>query len=160
MGQVLAWCALGFTLSAPSAGCRRHELTLKDSEGRTYSAECSDDGCKVLGTAEPLPHALLSQSRIVAVCEAAEQASANGKSCRPLVCDNDSQCPPAHGIRHGTCVSGVCTEPANPISVTDAVLLCLAGTGWSFGSPLQVQRYALAMNCGSPCRVPSPCRQP
>jgi hypothetical protein len=39
-------------------------------------------------------------------------------------------------------------------------MLCLAGTGKPGNTPLQVQRYAMALNCGSPCKVPAPCRQP
>jgi hypothetical protein len=53
-------------------------------------------------------------------------------------------------LAHGTCIDGLCTEPANGIGVADAVMLCLAGTGWGRDSPVQVDRYALAMNCGSP----------
>ena len=94
------------------------------------------------------------------VCQHANKRTDTPAQCRPLVCQDDKDCPPAHGLGHGTCVNGLCTEPANAISAADAVLLCLAGTGWGKGSPEQVERYALALNCGTPCKIPSPCRQP
>jgi hypothetical protein len=39
-------------------------------------------------------------------------------------------------------------------------MLCLAGTGLGRETPAQVERYALALNCGNPCRIPTPCAQP
>jgi hypothetical protein len=57
-------------------------------------------------------------------------------------------------------VNGLCTEPSQPLGVTDAVMLCLAGTGTGHGSAQQAERFAMALNCGEPCRIPSPCRQP
>jgi hypothetical protein len=39
-------------------------------------------------------------------------------------------------------------------------MLCLAGSGLGSEQARQVERYALGMNCGAPCKVPAPCRQP
>jgi hypothetical protein len=39
-------------------------------------------------------------------------------------------------------------------------VLCLSGTGLGHETPEQVERIALARHCGTPCEVPSPCRQP
>jgi hypothetical protein len=39
-------------------------------------------------------------------------------------------------------------------------MLCLSGTGLGRETPAQIERYALALNCGSPCKIPAPCAQP
>lgn len=145
-------------------GCRRNERTFQDTEGQRYAARCGDDGCtlSVQSTGPPAssPPSLRATGRIVGVCRQGGARTDTPAQCRPLVCQGDNDCPPAHRLQHGTCVNGLCTEPANTISVPDAVMLCLSGTGWAEGTPAQVERYALALNCGTPCRIPSPCRQP
>jgi hypothetical protein len=151
-----------FAVSA--LACSRNELTFEDSEGQRYTARCRENGCSVADKhasdagAEPT---LRTSGRIVGICRhAAGKRTDTPAQCRPLVCQADKGCPPAHGLGHGTCVNGLCTEPSQPLAVGDAVMLCMAGTGWGTGSPPQVERYALALNCGTPCRVPTPCRQP
>jgi hypothetical protein len=62
-------------------------------------------------------------------------------------------------MKEGQCVHGRCSDPAEAISVQDAILLCLAGTGTGRETPAQIERYALALNCGTPCRIPAPCQQ-
>jgi hypothetical protein len=162
---------VGVALIAAGAalgGCHRgRQQVLKDSEGRTFSARCTEQGqCDLTqrsGPSAPGKPALLlhNSSFVVGVCDARKGAPrAPASDCRPLVCTKDANCPPAHGLKIGTCVDGLCTAPAEPVRVDDAVMLCLAGTGLGLGTPLQVQRYALAQNCGSPCKVPAPCRQP
>lgn len=149
-------------------GCHRSLQVLKDSEGRTFSARCTEQGrCRLTerGGAPPpagKPALLLHDSSfVVGICNARAGATrAPASDCRPLVCQRDADCPPAHGLETGTCVDGLCTAPAEPVQVDDAVMLCLAGTGLGLGTALQVQRYALAKNCGAPCKVPAPCRQP
>ena len=99
--------------------------------------------------------------RLVAACpKLAVSAGAAVTQCRPLVCQADSQCPPAHGLKQGTCVNGLCIEPSQDLIADDAIMLCLSGTGAGYASPPQVERFALGLNCGKPCRVPTPCRQP
>jgi hypothetical protein len=84
--------------------------------------------------------------------------------CRALACAADSDCPPTSGgaprATTGTCVGSLCVEPSHELGAEDAIFLCLAGTGLGHERADQVTRYALALNCGTPCRVPAPCRQP
>ncbi len=152
-----------------SAGCRRiSQRTLTDSEGRSFQAECDREArCKLVRTRgdsvspDKSEHALHSPGLLMAICDVVPGSEPSVSSdCRPLVCQSDEQCPPSHGLRHGSCSNGLCIEPAHDVSVDDAVMLCLAGTGLGRSEPRQVDRYAMALNCGSPCRVPAPCRQP
>ena len=104
---------------------------------------------------------LRAPGALVAVCSVAPASEPESPSdCRALLCQADGQCPPAHGIKDGHCVNGLCREPENRLTVEDAVMLCLAGTGLGRGSEQQVARYAMALNCGDPCTIPAPCRQP
>ena len=162
--RLLLLLAFALTLAA----CRRiSQRTLTDTEGRTFAAECDREGaCKLQRksgdsvSADKPELAIHSPGRLVAICDVAPGAEpAVTSDCRPLVCKTDAECPPSHGIKDGSCVSGVCTEPAHEIGVDDAVLLCLAGTGLGRSAPAQVARYAMALNCGTPCRIPAPCRQ-
>lgn len=149
-------------------GCQRvSERTLKDTEGRSFLAKCNREGKCELSRAEAAPVAadkvgvsLHAPGRVVAVCDVAAATPAETSDCRALVCRVDEDCPPNHGLPNGTCVNGLCTEPSNALNRDDAVLLCLAGTGLGRESPQQAERFALATNCGSPCVVPTPCRQP
>ena len=142
-------------------GCSRDERSFRDTEGQRYTARCGDQGCTLsVPPAASAAASLRATGRIVGVCRHAGTRTDTPAQCRPLVCQGDKDCPPAHGLEHGTCVNGLCTEPANTLSSDDAVMLCLSGTGWGQGSPTQVERYALALNCGTPCKIPTPCRQP
>ena len=156
-------------VAVAASGCRRVSTrTLKDTEGRTFTAECDRQGqCNLTrdkaepGSPDKKDLVLHSPGRLVAMCDAAGDAKPDlAADCRPLVCESDDACPPAHGLKHGTCVNGLCTEPANPLTQDDSVLLCLAGTGMGKSAAAQVDRYAMGLNCGSPCVVPKPCRQP
>ncbi len=152
-----------------TVGCRRvSERGLKDTEGRTFAAKCDCQGSCELSRKKADPVSpdkadltLKSPGRLVMMCDVAEGKEPDlAADCRPLVCDGDDGCPPAHGLKNGTCVNGLCTEPANPLTREDSVALCLAGTGMGKDSPKQVDLYAMGLNCGSPCIVPKPCRQP
>lgn len=152
--RVLLLGALG-TLAA---GCRHDQrLELHDTEARSFTAECSSDtGCRL----EAKGAALRATGRVVAVCNTPAGRAPEASDCRALTCKHDADCPSRHGLPHGTCLDELCIEPAHSINVDDAVMLCLAGTGLGKSAPKQVERYALALNCGTPCKVPSPCRQP
>lgn len=149
--------------------CRRvSQRTLGDTEGRSFSAECDRDGsCKLKrvtgesASTDKSELSLYSPGRMVAICDVAPGAEpAAASDCRVLTCKQDGDCPPGHGIKDGACINGLCTEPSHDLIADDAVMLCLAGTGLGRSAPNQVARYAMALNCGSPCRVPAPCRQP
>jgi hypothetical protein len=157
------------TVWMASTGCRRvSERTLTDTEGRTFHAECDREGrCKLTRkSAKPVSEdmsdvALHSPGLLIAICDVPpEQDPSASADCRPLVCKEDDDCPPSHGIKDGSCSNGLCIEPSHDLAVDDAVMLCLAGTGLGRSGPNQVDRYAMALNCGTPCRVPAPCRQP
>jgi len=146
-------------------GCRRvSERTLRDTESRHVKASCDRDGkCEltlIKGELAPDKKALVihTTGNLVALCDVNEAKKPDATTdCRALTCDADVECPPMHGLSHGTCINGLCREPSANIGVDDAVLLCLAGTGLGTTQP---DRLALAVNCGSPCRVPAVCRQP
>ena len=153
-------------LCVASIACRHPtSLALHDTESREFSARLDETPVTDLtlsGVPEGSSHYELRRSgRLVATCPKRAGAAGNVVTqCRPLVCTTDSQCPPAHGLKQGTCVNGLCIEPSQNLVADDAIMLCLSGTGADYGSPLQVERFALGLNCGQPCRVPSPCRQP
>ncbi len=152
-------CALLLALiGVICSGCHHaSHLVLHDTEGRSFKTECSPDtGCQL----DAKGVTFRATGRLVAVCNAPAGHPAEASDCRALICKSDADCPSRHKLTHGTCLDGLCIEPAHPIIVDDAVMLCLAGTGLGRNSEKQVERYALAQNCGTPCKVPSPCRQP
>lgn len=148
-------------------GCQKAPgRQLRDTEGRTFSATCAAEGeCKLEQKSGPQRiekprQALLVGSRLVGVCDVKEGEPPRGPmDCRPLVCESDADCPPVHGTKDGHCLNKRCSDPAGPIGVQDSVMLCLSGTGLGHDSQQQIERYALAMNCGKPCKVPQPCPQ-
>lgn len=160
--------------------CRNQaEVTIRDTEGRDFVVRCSADRiCSVeasergsRGRDEQRPSEardkpangrtlrLRSSGRVVGVCGPVS-GEPSASDCRPVVCDSASDCPASEGLTAGVCIGGLCTEPSHPMTVDDAVMLCLAGTGVGTRSPQQVERLALGLNCGTPCRIPKPCRQP
>jgi len=150
-------------LGCQSSGPR----TLRDSEGRTFLATCKDAApCKLEQKsgpkrAEKPAQSLLLGSRLVGICDVKESEASQGPfDCRPLSCREDQECPPLHGMKDGHCIHGHCSDPAEALGVQDAIMLCLAGTGLGRETPSQIERYALALNCGSPCQIPAPCQQP
>ena len=168
--EALARLACLSTLVALTAlACRKNpEFSLQDSEGRRFLLRCDQDlECRLEQQSGPREAASKTEVRIhmpgkvTGVCAVAPGKDLESPSdCRPLVCQSDAQCPPAHGMAHGTCLGRLCIEPSQPsATVDDAVMLCLAGTGLGRKSQLQTERYAMAVNCGSPCKVPAPCWQ-
>ena len=154
------------TMTTAFIGCRRvSDRTLRDTEGRSFSARCDRDGqCELSetsGSGEPAPR-IVTLGRLLAFCPAtASDADAPpAGECRALVCEADGDCPPGHGLRDGACVNHLCIDPAGELDRDDSIALCLAGTGLGRTSPTQVERFALGLNCGTPCKVPSTCRQP
>jgi hypothetical protein len=152
-------------------GCRdSSQQILVDSEQRRFALQCEKDGrCSVTAATptetEPKRTGGAAQSftlratgRVVGICSVSVAgAAANLSDCRPLVCRSDAECPPADGLNHGVCINDLCTEPSHAVISDDAVLLCLAATGTPSGAALQVERFALGLNCGTPCRIPKPC---
>jgi hypothetical protein len=162
---------LGLTvlLGAAAVACKSTPaLLFRDSEGRAFRAHCEQrDECTLEQRSGPRWSgdkrglALRSESRIVGVCNTAEGSPVESPAdCRPLVCAKDTDCPPAHGLPKGSCLGGLCTDQSRAIDVSDAVMLCFAETGLGRGTPAQVERLAMAEQCGTPCTVPTPCRQP
>lgn len=147
------------------------KVQLKDTEGRSFEATCKANDCKVKSALVAKPtgerpadadpgFSILLGSRIYSICETWTPTSAQTIDCRPLVCETDVECPPALGLKHGSCTNKLCIEPSGEISPDDAVFLCLAGSGVSPAGPKQRERFGLASLCGSPCVVPKVCRQP
>ncbi|MBX3182924.1 MAG: hypothetical protein KIT72_17975 [Polyangiaceae bacterium] len=156
-------------LSGFSFGCARSsEHALEDTEGRRFQANCQGGACRLTqtsGTPAPsgLPSLVLSApGRVVAICNAPAETDAPRETadCRALVCQADTDCPPAAGQPEGTCINGLCISTTGELRVDDAVWMCLAGTGLGRRQPKQVGLYAMAQNCGTPCIVPAVCRQP
>ena len=162
---------LRVTLAAllASSGCKSvSERGLLDTEGRRFDARCERSGectlSQVAGSKRSDGKSALGLTRtgrLVGICD---QVPGHGPDtpadCRALVCQSDADCPPAHGLKDGQCLNALCTDPAQSLVPPDSVMLCLAGSGVSNGQAQQVERYALGLNCGSPCKVPAPCRQP
>lgn len=149
------------------ASCGRSEVTLRDTEGRTFAAKCRGDACELSQTSGPAAPAgkpalrLVTGGWLVGVCNTPDSArEGEPYDCRPLECQTDAQCPPHHKKDSGDCLNGLCVDPAKEIGEADAVMLCLAGTGLGRDGPKQIDRYSMGLNCGSPCKVPKPCRQP
>jgi len=141
-------------------------IVLRDTEGRRFSMSCEASTCAYQrASGEPTSKLksgleLHTSGRVVGMCDVEPAGTPEVADCRALVCKTDRECPPMHGLEAGHCVNGLCTSPDRDLVADDAVLLCLAGTGLGRNAPKQVERYALAMNCGKPCVVPTPCRQP
>lgn len=169
----LSTAPLPFVLFVPVAlfatwGCQRGgPRLLRDSEGRVFEATCPGDSlCKFTQKSGPKrvdkpEQTLMVGSRLVGICDVKEGEASQGPfDCRPLACRSDAECPPLHGMKDGQCLNGHCGDAAEAISVQDSIMLCLAGTGLGRETAAQIERYALALNCGSPCQVPAPCQQP
>jgi len=134
---------------------------LRDTEGRVYRAICASGDCKLEQTAGTKPQSAASaptldgDGRFVAVCDVAPGAAATPEDCRAVTCSSAADCPAALGV--STCETGFCVQPERPVTRRDAVILCLAGTGLGREKPVQMERYALALNCGQPCTIPAAC---
>jgi hypothetical protein len=165
-----ALCEIGLiavVINVCTLGCNQtRTLSLVDSEHRQFSTRCDKNGtCTLALITAPNPDesrstvaretfTLRGTGRVVGVCS----STTNVADCRPLVCVKDAECPPAQGLDHGVCVNQLCTEPSHGVLSDDAIMLCLAGTGTAAQTPLQVERFALGLNCGTPCQIPKPCR--
>jgi hypothetical protein len=165
----LALCALGALFGA----CHHRsnpELVLRDTEGRQFAARCDPkEGCVAKQTGGPRDPSSRSaivlhrQSLLTVACSVTAGAAAREdvRDCRALECTTDRECPPEPGgPRFGHCISGLCVDPAGTASAEDSVVLCLAGKGLGRDAPKQVEAYAMGLNCGTPCEIPKPCRQP
>jgi hypothetical protein len=158
-------CAIVAIAVCASACSRPETVQLKDTEGRGFTASLKDSQVVTLKKNEPPnrdePFTIERKGYLVGVCPgSAASAELPIAQCRSLVCRADQDCPPAHGLKQGTCINGLCIEPSNSIGPDDAIMLCLAGTGVGDSSPSQIERFALGLNCGEPCKVPTPCKQP
>lgn len=167
--SALSLSAFGLALALVPLGCRRRgPLLVKDTEGRAFTVRCNEGGasCSLSPAPGAAPSAgarpvLSTEGRVLGVCDAlGPEAAVHPADCRALRCAGDAECPPIHGPGSGTCIDGLCVDAARPLIASDAVMLCLAGTGTGHAAPRQVERYALGLNCGTPCVVPSPCRKP
>jgi hypothetical protein len=160
-----AGCTI-FVLSM--AGCNSgSERRLTDTEGRTFVAKCTREGdCHITQQGGPRragkPQQILrAAGRLVGICDVTPGGGPEGtQDCRPIRCERDQDCPPAHDLAHGQCLNRWCADAAQEVRTEDAVMLCLAGTGLGRETPRQIERFALALNCGSPCKIPAPCMQP
>ncbi len=151
------------------AGCKStSERQLVDTERRHFAAKCQRSGecalSQTLGDKRPGDKsalALVRVGRLVGICDVVPGHGPDTPAdCRALVCESDTDCPPGHGLKDGQCLNALCTDPAQALSPEDSVMLCLAGSGLGNEHPRQIERYALGLNCGTPCKVPSPCCQP
>jgi hypothetical protein len=157
-----------FVLFCAAVSCQnRGPLNLRDTEGRTFEASCPKDApCTLIQKSGPKradkpAQTLHTTSRLVGVCDVQAGEQPQGPfDCRPLGCESDHDCPPLHGMKEGQCLNRRCSDPAQAIGVQDSIMLCLAGSGLGRETPAQIERYALALNCGTPCTVPAPCQQP
>lgn len=133
---------------------------VRDTEGRSFAVSCHDDTCSLepSGTRESAPAPAWARAQPGRLVLACPTERADGRDCRPLLCDGDRVCSRLGGA-HAECVKGLCQKPGTPLAADDRLALCLAETGAWSGSPLQRSRTALAMSCRPPCSVPAECRQ-
>jgi hypothetical protein len=156
------------TMLLLAVGCHKSgPRLLRDTEGRSFEATCTGQGpCKFSQKSGPVriekpAQTLMLGSRLVGICDVKEgEGPQYPFDCRPLNCHFDAECPPLHGMKDGQCLNGHCSDPAEAIGVQDSIMLCLSGTGLGRETPAQIERYALALNCGSPCKIPAPCPPP
>ena len=134
-------------------------IEVNDTEGRTITVTCTEGGSCQVGRPEgAIPEfQLRTPGRVATLCPAGPES--DPVLCRPLVCRADADCPWAIGLEQGSCVNGLCTEPSHGVTKADSIALCMAGTGIGRTSPKQVELYAMAIQCGDPCKVPTVCRQ-
>lgn len=172
--RVTVACALLLALVTVACEKPAPPQELKDTEGRVFDATCEENRCALAQRSGPIAktkgtvHRLVTPSRLVAVCDVQPEASGGSgetapppDACRPIVCESDENCPPlTAGVARSTCNGGFCVEPLGEIRTADAIMLCLAGTGLGRSTSQQAERYALGLNCGDPCKVPTTCRQP
>jgi hypothetical protein len=155
----VALAAIGLGPACKTAG----EVTVRDSEGRSFLLRCARErgDCSLNQQAGPrapgTTPTLRSEGRLFGVCDRSGEEAAHPADCRPLRCDADADCPAASGAASGTCIDAHCVDPTHEVVAADSVMLCLAGTGLGHSLPAQVERYALGLNCGTPCRIPAPC---
>jgi len=157
-------------LTSPAACKNTSERQLMDTERRHFYAKCQRSGeCELRQTSgdkrtgNKTALSLSRAGRLVGMCDVAAGSSSGPESpgdCRALVCQSDADCPPAHDLKDGVCLNSLCVDPAQALVPNDSVMLCLAGTGLGNEQPRQIERYALGLNCGTPCKVPALCRQP
>lgn len=157
-----------------ASGCSKksERLSLRDTEGRSFEAVCDRAGeCSLRGSVDANPSSpkpkgakpswvFLREGKLFGACDAWSGKPPDLWDCRAIVCDSDADCPAIASVRTGMCMRGLCEDPSKTIDASDSVMLCLAGTGPGYASAAQIERYAMGKECGSPCRVPSPCRQP
>lgn len=143
-------------------GCQRAgSFEMKDTEGRAFAIGCSDAaGCTVVprvdaGQQSGAALTLRTDGRVLGVCE----RDAQPISCRPLVCEEDSDCPSVDGIAR-TCTRSLCSEPSRKLTQTDVVMLCMAGSGAGYDTALQRERYAVALASRDSQSLPVGCRRP
>lgn len=166
--QRTAFSVLVLLLTAVS--CKNvSERRLLDTEGREFLAKCQRSGeCSLAQSSgqkrtDGKSQLVLSQTgRLIGICDVApgQTSPEMPADCRALVCQSDADCPPSHGLKDGQCLNALCTDPAQALAAPDSIMLCLAGAGLGRDQPRQIERYALGLNCGTPCKVPAPCRQP
>ncbi|MFZ5891673.1 MAG: hypothetical protein ACOY0T_11520 [Myxococcota bacterium] len=136
------------------------EVSVRDTEGRVFSARCpgAPETCTLKQQAGPraanATPALRASGRFVGVCDSSHDAD-----CRALTCASDDDCPPPGKAQGGSCLAGFCVDPTHDIASSDAVMACLAGSGLGHADARQVERYALGLNCGTPCTIPKPCER-
>jgi hypothetical protein len=168
---LFALALLGGPVATACNKSPRYRLT--DTEGRRFEATCTREGDCTLTQTEgpkrtdgPTGVALRALGRLVAACDVRVDQSAastvigpqSPADCRALVCKSDDECPPAPDVPSSTCIDGTCSDPTRDTTTPDSVILCLRGTGLGRATPKQIERYALGLNCGAPCRIPAPCR--
>ena len=155
------------TLVAACNGPPKQKLVLRDSEGRKLGAACSKkDGCAIeqleggKWPGERQKIVVHQPERLQGVCNTKDGMVLSSADCRLLECSSDTDCPPVEGMENGSCVGGLCTVPMHETGPVDVVMLCMSGTGLGTDSPKQAERASLGLNCGSPCKLPEPCRKP
>lgn len=149
-------CFLAFS------GCERDgSVELKDTDGRALTVTCTETkGCSVAGRAASNATSMAaltirSDGRLLGVCD----RDGPPITCRPLLCESDADCPTVDEVER-TCARSLCAEPSRPLSRTDVVMLCMAGSGVGFEQTRQREQYGTALAWEPSTPIPAGCRKP
>ena len=158
--HITPWCHAAFFVAL--SGCQRDgSVEMKDTEGRAFNVTCTETkGCTVAprtssSATAVAPLTLRSDGRVLGVCE----RDGPPITCRPLLCESDTDCPTVDGVAR-TCGRSLCSEPSRPLSRTDVVMLCMAGTGVGYSETTQREQYGTALAWEAATPLPAGCRKP
>jgi hypothetical protein len=174
---VLSIVALGLGCGADAEN-RANPTVVRDTTGIVFDWRCDDDGCDAVPREPPADAACGTfygnvHGRFVRVCSARRTGSAwstTPEKCRLVACTEDPDCP-QWGDDRFICRSGLCQNDGAPLSLDDAIGLCLDGARRSadclaqsrdplVAAAIEKARSSCPADLTKSCAPPAGCRQP